>query len=432
MKYRLLVVVILLLVSACSKPAERTTKRAEKGKGDIVIGVALPLNDDRHFLEGVEMAIEDLNQNGGVLGRKLRMVFEDDDAFEDVDINHLVKKGKKIAHKFAKDPDVVAVIGHNNSEVAVPVSIIYEMDKVVFITPFATTPSLTNHGFRFVFRTLPTDTAYAMRLAALAKLKFKDVLILSVDDIYGESLSNNFHTFAEDLGVNIVGSVHFTPWEDDIKGELMRRANLIEGQKFDDVFDAIFLAAEMPKAARIIKMVRELNITGPFFGGDALDTKALWKIAGDGAEGTIVCTAVINEGPELLKFRERFQKKYGYAPEHWAAHTYDTVQMLAHAMETSESTVPKKVAETLHFIQDWQGITATYTFNQKGDVLDSVSGFNILSKGEFAYDEELNKLVSEYEKKSAGKDKDGYETIVEREKREDVDTMDGNENNNEK
>ncbi|MBT6226633.1 MAG: hypothetical protein HOI47_08260, partial [Candidatus Scalindua sp.] len=86
----------------------------------------------------------------------------------------------------------------------------------------------------------------------------------------------------------------------------------------------------------------------------------------------------------------------------------------------------------LHFIQDWQGITATYTFNQKGDVLDSVSGFNILSKGEFAYDEELNKLVSEYEKKSAGKDKDGYETIVEREKREDVDTMDGNENNNEK
>ena len=89
MKYRLLVVVILLLVSACSKPAERTTKRAEKGKGDIVIGVALPLNDDRHFLEGVEMAIEDLNQNGGVLGRKLRMVFEDDDAFEDVDINHL-------------------------------------------------------------------------------------------------------------------------------------------------------------------------------------------------------------------------------------------------------------------------------------------------------------------------------------------------------
>ncbi len=431
MKCRLLIVVFLVLFSACSKPAEKTAKRAEKGKGDIVIGVALPLNDDRHFLEGVEMAIEDLNKKGGVLGRKLRMIFEDDEAFEDVEINYLVLKGKKIAHKFAKNPDVVAVIGHNNSGVAVPVSIIYEIDKVVFITPFASTPSLTNHGFRFVFRTIPTDTAYARKLAMLAKQKYKSVLIVAVDDIYGESLSNNFYTFAEDLGVNIVGNIHFTPWEKDMRGELIRRGNLIEGKRFDDIFDAIFLAAEMPKAARIIKFVRELKITGPIFGGDSLDTRELWKIAGEDAEGTIVCTTIINEGPVLQKFRERFKEKYGYPSEHWAAHTYDTVQIMAYAMETAGSTVPGKVAEALHFIQDWQGITATYTFDDKGDVLDSVSGFKVLSKGEFTYDEELNKLVSEYEKKVAEVHKDGYEAIVAREKRkrEDVDTTDGDDVN---
>jgi len=439
MKCRLLIVVFLVFSSACSKPAEKTAKRAEKGKGDIVIGVALPLNDDRHFLEGVEMAIEDLNQKGGVLGRKLRIIFEDDEAFKDVEIDYLIKNGKKIAHKFAKDPDVVAVIGHNNSGVAVPVSIIYEMDKVVFITPFASTPSLTNHGFRFVFRTTPTDTAYARKLAMLAKQKYKSILIIAVDDLYGESLANNFHTFAEDLGVNIVGGVHFAPWEDDMKGVLIKRGNLIDGAKFDDIFDAIFLAAEMPKAAKIIKMARELNITGPFFGGDSLDTKELWNIAGEDAEGTIVCSTIINESPELQKFRERFKAKYGYPSEHWAAHTYDTVQILAYAMETAGSTVPDKVAETLHFIQNWQGITATYTFNEKGDVLDSVSGFKVLSKGEFTYDEELNKLVSEYEKKVAEQDKDGYEAIVEREKRKDVDTleeddkdMDGNDNQSNK
>jgi branched-chain amino acid transport system substrate-binding protein len=427
MKYRLLVIVFFVLVSACSKPGEETERKAEKGKGDIVIGVALPLNDDRHFLEGVEMAIEDLNEKGGVLGRKIRAIVKDDESLEDVEVNYLIRKGKKIAWQFANDPDVVAVIGHNISDVAVPVSIIYELDKTVFITPFATTPSLTKHGFRFVFRTLPTDTAYARRLAVLAKQKFKNVLIIAVDDIYGESLSNNFHTFAEDLGVNIVGSIHFPSWEDDMKGILMRRANMIEGKKFDDIFDAIFLAAEMPKAARLVKMVRELNITGPFFGGDALDTRELWETAGEDAEGTIVCTTVINEGPTLQKFRERFKEKYGFPPEHWAAHTYDTVQILAYAMETSGSTVPRKIAEALHFIQDWQGVTATFTFDENGDVLNNMSGFKVLSKGEFTYNEELNKLVSEAEKEIAEKEKNGYEAIVEREKRKDVDTMDGDE-----
>ncbi len=426
-KCRFLVIVFFVFVSACSKPGEKTEKRAVKGEGDIVIGVALPLNDRRHFLEGVEMAIEDLNKKGGVLGRKLRAIIEDDESLEDVDVDYLIRKGKKIARKFANNPDVVAVIGHNNSDVAVPVSIIYELDKTVFITPFATTPSLTSHGFRFVFRTLPTDTAYARRLAILAKLKFKNVLILAVDDIYGESLSTIFHTFAEDLGVNIVGSVHFPPWEDDMKGELMRRGNLIEGGKFDDIFDAVFLAAEMPKAARIVKIVRELNITGPFFGGDALDTRELWEIAGEDAEGTIVCSTVINEGPALQKFRKRFKEKYGFPAEHWAAHTYDTVHILAYAMETSGSTVPRKVTEALHFIQDWKGVTATFTFDGNGDVLNNMSGFKVLSKGEFTYDEELNKLVNETEKRIAGKEKDGYETIVEREKRRDGDTTDGDD-----
>lgn len=425
MKCRLLVIVFLVLVSACSKPAERTAKKAEKAKGDIVIGVALPLKGDRHFRKGIEMAVEDLNKKGGVLGRKFRTIFEDDESFEDVDLEYLIQKGKKIAHKFAKDPDVVAVVGHNNSAVAVPVSIIYELDKVVFVTPFATTPSLTEHGFRFIFRTLPTDTAYARRLAILAKQKFKSVLIIAIDDIYGETLSSNFHTFAEELGVKIVGNIHFPPWEEDMKGELMRRANMVEGQKFDEVFDAIFLAAEMPKAARIIEIVRDLKITGPFFGGDALDTQDLYDTAGEDAEGTIVCTKIIKESSELQDFRKRFKEKYNLSDEKWAAHSYDTVMVLAHAMETAGTTVPVKVAEALHFIQDWQGITAAFTFNQQGDVLDSVSGFKVLTKGKFIYDMEINRKVTEHEKKLAEEDKEGYEEIVLREIREDVDTMDG-------
>ena len=103
--------------------------------------------------------------------------------------------------------------------------------------------------------------------------------------------------------------------------------------------------------------------------------------------------------------------------------------VLAHAMETAGTTVPVKVAEALHFIQDWQGITAAFTFNQQGDVLDSVSGFKVLTNGKFIYDMEINRKVTEQEKKLAEEDKEGYEEIVLREIREDVDTMDGDKVN---
>ena len=394
MTSRLLIIIVLFFISACSKTDKDRISIAEKGVGDIVVGAVFPKNSVYHFLEGFELAIEDLNRKGGVLGRKVRAIVKDDE--------YLVQKGKEIARGFAKNPEVVAVVGHNDSDVAVPVSLIYEMNKIVFINPCATTPSLTAHGFRYVFRTVPTDTAYAEKLAKVAKKKFKAVLIVSTDDLYGNTLSDNFSTFAANLGVEIVGNIHFPPFEKDIKSEFIRCANLIEGKRFADKYDSIFLAAKEQTAAKIIKIARDLKIASPFFGADELDAPCLREVAGDAAvEGTIFCTIAFQGTDGLTapqtSFAERFNRKYCILPNAWTAQAYDTMMVLAYAMEVAGSTLPNKVAETLHFIQDWQGITGVYTFDEKGDILDKNSDILVVRNGEGVFDAELTRLIQETE-----------------------------------
>lgn len=394
MTNRLLIIIVLFFTPACSKTDKDRISLAEKGVGDIVVGAVFPQKSVYYFREGLELAIEDLNRKGGVLGRKVRAIVKDDE--------DSVQKGKEIARGFAKNPEVVAVIGHNDSGVAVPVSLIYEVNKIVFMNPCATTPSLTTHGFRYVFRTVPTDTAYAAKLAKVAKNKFKAVLIVSTDDLYGDTLSDNFSTFAANLGVKIVGNIHFPPFEKDIKSEFIRSANLIEGKRLSDKYDSIFLAAEEKTAAKIIKIARDLKVTCPFFGADNLDAPCLSEVAGDAAvEGTICCTIAFPGAdgltPSQASFAERFNKKYHIPPNAWTAQAYDTMMVLAYAMEVAESTQPGKVAETLHFIRDWQGISGVYTFDEKGDILDKNSEILVVRNGKGVFDPELTRLSGEIE-----------------------------------
>ncbi|HJW85633.1 MAG TPA: ABC transporter substrate-binding protein, partial [Candidatus Brocadiaceae bacterium] len=133
-----------------------------------------------------------------------------------------------------------------------------------------------------------------------------------------------------------------------------------------------------------------------------LDAPCLREVAGDAAvEGTIFCTIAFQGTDGLTapqtSFAERFNRKYCILPNAWTAQAYDTMMVLAYAMEVAGSTLPNKVAETLHFIQDWQGITGVYTFDEKGDILDKNSDILVVRNGEGVFDAELTRLIQETE-----------------------------------
>ena len=126
------------------------------------------------------------------------------------------------------------------------------------------------------------------------------------------------------------------------------------------------------------------------------------EIAGDAAvEGTIFCTIAFQGADGLTasqtSFAERFHKKYHIPPNAWTAQAYDTMMILAYAMEVAGSTLPNKVAETLHFIQDWEGIAGVYTFDEKGDIVDKNSDILVVRNGKGEFDVELTKLIKDTE-----------------------------------
>jgi len=138
----------------------------------IKIGVVWPFfleEGDNYFKEGILLALEEINQKT-VLGREVEVVFKDDKW--DID------EAFDIAYDFANDKDIIAVIAHDDAELAIPASMIYEHANVIMISPAVSDPMLTRDNFDYIFRNTPSDIDIEMRLASLsAQMSIKKVII---------------------------------------------------------------------------------------------------------------------------------------------------------------------------------------------------------------------------------------------------------------
>ena len=352
---------------------EKRAERAAYAKGDIVIGVVDTSAQANLFLQGIQLAIEEINEEGGVLGRKMRPIIYDD--------NGERAEGQEIARKLSGNPDVIAVVGHYYSSVAVPVSITYNKNGILFISPGATHPNLTRYGGEFTFRNIPDDEDVGYHLAeATARHGIKKVVIFYQRDSGGKRLAEIFHEEAHKRGVEILNTRSFFEDQENFR-------TVLSAIKKEYKFDAIFIAGRLPASAFLIKQARDMGITVPIISGDGLDSPALMMIAGRAANGTTVPT-VFN--PDLRQrltqnFVKRFNSKYGVIPDTWAAQAYDAIQVLAGAIDESGSTVPIVVATTLRFLENWRGVTGTYSFTQTGDITEKPIFFKTVRNGTFEF-----------------------------------------------
>src|SRR5215210_7731126 len=152
-----LVLLVSLLLSAC----DAGTKPPPTFNGTIKIGVAAPYTGDTadggiQIWQGAQLAAEETNANGGIMGKKIEVVPADDAASPD--------KAKEVANKLVAD-GVVAVVGHKDSGVSIPASAVYHAANIVQITPTSSNPLLTAQGLDTVFRVCPVDTTQGPLLA---------------------------------------------------------------------------------------------------------------------------------------------------------------------------------------------------------------------------------------------------------------------------
>ncbi|MCK5539287.1 MAG: ABC transporter substrate-binding protein [Deltaproteobacteria bacterium] len=371
-----LLVVSCLLVSCFSSenPSAQRAKRARRAQGPIVIGAASPWSETHSFLEqGIKLAVAEVNASGGVLGRNLEVIFADDKA--------TVSTGQLVAQQFADNPDMVAVIGHTNSYISIPVSIIYEYYGLLMLSPLSTSPRFTERKFKLVFRNIPDDVAYGLEMAHLCKKRhLKRAIIYHIDNEYGTGLANAFENECRTTDVDIVDRASY----DSVSGMKVFKFQLEFWQRNYE-FDTLFLAAEMPDAAEIVVYARKLGINATIIGGDYFDNLGFIKSAGEAAEGVIVPSVFQpdNPLPSVVSFVKNFKKKYGQTPGYAAEQGYDAVKVLVQAIEAVKTTEPLKVAEIMRSGKEWRGVIDDYSFNDKGNVEGRKIFFKVVKNGDF-------------------------------------------------
>lgn len=364
-----------VLLLGCTEPdINRERDRLADGDGPITFGLAWPLTHPKGtLLLGAQMAVDEINAAGGVLGRELRLDVRDDERSVDT--------GMIIAQEFANNPDLVAAIAHLDSWVAIPSSSVYEYSQLVMLTPGAVGLPLTQQGFNHVFRLLPNNAVGARTLAEFAAdSDYNRIITYYINDAFGRDLANIFEERANELSLTIVDRRAY-----DAVGT--NHLSVLESWRDLFDFDAIFLAGSLPDGPQIMELMREIGIDVPVFSGVGFDSPDLIRLGGDIVEGVVVPTVFHHDIPEphISDFSRRFQALHGHFPDPSVASGYDAVYLLVHAIESTGSARPADIAEALRTLRDWQGLTGTLSGTPHGELRDGGMILSIVRDGAFQY-----------------------------------------------
>ena len=377
MKFRHVFFTILMLsIFCCQQRDEKQERafRAARAKGDIVIGAVASWDSNKTLWQGIELAVDEVNAKGGVLGRKIRIIKKDDKGSVD--------EGRFVAQSFACNPDMVAVIGHVDSYISIPASIIYEYYGLVMFSPLSTAPELTvRDGFKLIFRNVPTDKDIARQLAKFAiDMGYQEMVVCFLENAYGRGLARAFEKQFEKTGGTIIDTISYDSLSD---AGYFRKSLTTWRDNFS--FDAIFLAGTVPQAAEFISEAGKLGIKVPVMGGDGLLSPDLWETGGNRAEGTIVAAFYNPDDPKPMvqQFNRAFRKKYKRLPDDDAAQGYDAVKLIAASIKKAGTTVPCKIADALRLTKNQMGVTGSHTFNERGDVINKAIIIKVVRNNKF-------------------------------------------------
>ena len=373
-----IVCAVCVTASACRQPEpSRGQAQAEAG-GPVTIAAPWPWESRTTLLygQGLQMAVDEVNGAGGVLGRPLTVLREDD--------HESVDRGRLVAQRLVQNQDVIAVIGHMQSYVSLPAAAIYDLSRVVHVAPTATDPRLTEQGYRRLFRMTFTDRETGAQMADFAAAQgYERVAIYYIRNAYGRGLANAFEERALERGVAIADRRSYDP--NTVAGD-RALADVLASWK-DLNLRAIFVAGEPDQAAAMIRAARRSDIAVPVLGGDALGTSSFISLGGRAVEGTVIATAFhpADEREEVRRFSAAFRQHYGTLPDASAALGYDAVRLLMDGITRAGSVDPDAVAAALRATAGWRGVTGRVAFTDEGDLVERRIGKVVVRDGQLAW-----------------------------------------------
>jgi branched-chain amino acid transport system substrate-binding protein len=300
---------------------------------------------------GTLMAIEEANSAGGALGKKLTLIWEDDQS--------KAGEASTVVKKLIASDGVVAVLGEVASSRSMEAAPICQQNKIPMISPSSTNVRLTELG-DYIFRVCFTDEFQGKLLASFARktLKASNVAVLTdTKSDYSVGLTRDFVNPFTGAGGKIVAEQKYNGGDKDFKGQLtaIKAANP----------EAIIITGYYTDVGLIAKQARQLGITVPLFGGDGWESSKLIEIGGAEVEGTYFSTHFSPEekNPAVENFVKKFQAKYSQTPDAMAALGYDSAMVLIEAMKRAGTTDGPKLREAIAGTKDHSGITGKITLD---------------------------------------------------------------------
>ena len=349
-------IVLMALAFSCTQPSE---VKDEIDRTPIKIGYFGDLsgptfNFGRSAYNGVIMAASEINQAGGINGRKIDVVIEDDQGSPE--------EAARLTAKLIDEDKVVALIAGGTSGISRAAAPKAQSSHIPLISPSSTDPAVTQTG-DYIFRACFVDSFQGEVMASFAAntLKAQKAAILfDFNSPYGRGLTDFFkHSFAK-LGGEIVSELSYAQGDPDFKGQLstIRAAEP----------DVIYIPGYYGDVARIAKQARMLGLEQPLLGGDGWDAPELWQLGGDALNGAYISThySVDDPSPAIQTFVDSYKKRYqNLLPDAHAALAYDATRLLFDAITRAGTTEAGKLRDALAQTRNFQGVTGVISMDDE-------------------------------------------------------------------
>ncbi len=354
MMRRFFSVIFMGAALAATAPAQDTIKVGEFGSltGD---NASFGISQNN----GVQLAVAEINDAGGVLGKKLEVIVEDNQT----------KQGETttITRKLISQDHAVALIGEVASSKTLEAAPIAQQSKIPLIATAATNPRVTQTG-DYVFRVCFTDDFQAVVIArfVLEKLqKTKVAFLTDVKQDYSVGLTQIAKAYLQKNGAQVVREQSYSSGDKDFRAQLtdLKSANP----------DAIIITGYYPEASLIAKQARQFGIKATFVGGDGWDGSSLIPVGGKAIEGAFFSNHYSNEdkSPAVKAFVDKYKAKYNAAPDAFAALGYDAVGLLADAIKRAGGTDPEKLRDAIAGTKEFPGVSGKITINPERNATKS-------------------------------------------------------------
>jgi branched-chain amino acid transport system substrate-binding protein len=326
---------------------------------------------------GVDMAIEETNAAGGVLGRQVRVIVEDDQGRPE--------EAQTVVTKLITSDRVIAVLGEVASSRTLAAAPVAQQNGIPMISPSSTNPDVTLVG-DYIFRVCFIDPFQGLVMAKFATntLKMTRVAILrDIKNDYSVGLADVFQENFTQMGGQIVADESYSEGDTDFSAQLtaIRATNP----------QAIFLPGYYTEVGLVARQAKQLGLNVPLLGGDGWDSPSLIEIGGAALEGSYFSNhySVDDPSPAIQNFVTKYREKHGETPDALAGLGYDAAMLLFDAIKRANSTEPTAIRDALAQTQNFQGVTGTITLDENRNAVKPAVVLQI-KDGKLSYVETIN------------------------------------------